>query len=290
MNDRLLRLEPEWRRRVAAAVASLTQAGCRGRVGLVLGSGLGNVAEALSGGGAVSFAQLKGFPAPTVAGHGGRVVWGESEGVPVVVIQGRLHPYEGLSWPDLLMPVATLAGLGLDTVLLTNAAGGLDPGYRPGDLMVIRDQIDMHLEDPLRGLLADPWQGAGAAAVALGRLPVPGPIYHAEKSRLLLDAAAAAGVGAHLGVYASVWGPSYETRAEIGFLRRLPAHAVGMSTAPEAVLLRAMGVDVVGLSCITNAAHEFGEALTTHDEVIETGRQARDRLTEVLHAFLARHP
>ncbi len=150
-------------------------------------------------------------------------------------------------------------------MLLTNAAGGLDPGYRPGDLMVIRDQIDTHFADPLRGLLADPWLGGGEAAAALGRAPAPGPLYHPEKSRLLYDAAAAAGVSAHLGVYASVWGPSYETRAEIGFLRRLPADAVGMSTAPEAVLLRAMGVDVVGLSCITNAAHEFGDALTTHD-------------------------
>ncbi len=290
MNDRLLRLDPDWRHRVAAAVAALSQAGCRGRIGLVLGSGLGNLADALSGGGAVSFADLKGFAAPTVAGHGGRVVWGESEGVPVVLIQGRLHPYEGLSWPDLLMPVATLAGLGMDTVLLTNAAGGLNAGYRPGDLMVIRDQFDVHFDDPLRGLLADPWRGGGAAAAALGRAPALWPIYHLEKTRLLLDAAAAAGVGAHLGVYASVWGPSYETRAEIGFLRRLPADAVGMSTAPEAVLLRAMGVDVVGLSCITNAAHEFGDTLTTHAEVIETGRQARDRLTEVLHAFLARHP
>jgi purine-nucleoside phosphorylase len=285
-----LRLEPTWRRRVEAAVAALAQAGCRGRIGLVLGSGLGNVADGLSGGGAVSFGDLPGFPAPTVQGHGGRVVWGESEGVPVVVLQGRLHPYEGLSWPDLLLPVATLAGLGLDTVLLTNAAGGLNPGYRPGDLMVIRDHLDMHLEDPLRGLLADPWLGGGAAAAALGRVPPPGPLYHPEKSRMLYDAAAAAGVGAHLGVYASVWGPSYETRSEIGLLRRLPADAVGMSTAPEAVLLHALGVDVVGLSCITNAAHEFGHALTTHAEVIETGRQARDRLTEVLHAFLARHP
>ncbi len=290
MNDRLLRLEPEWRRRVAAAVAALAQAGCRGRIGLVLGSGLGNVADALSGGGAVSFADLKGFAAPTVAGHGGRVVWGESEGVPVVLVQGRLHPYEGLSWPDLLLPAATLAGLGVDTVLLTNAAGGLNAGYHPGDLMVIRDQFDVHLEDPLRGLLADSWHGGGEAAAALGRVPPLWPLYHPDKTRRLLDAAAAAGVGAHLGVYASVWGPAYETRAEIGFLRRLPADAVGMSTAPEAILLRAMGVDVVGLSCITNAAHEFGDGLTTHAEVIETGRQARDRLTEVLHAFLARHP
>lgn len=285
MNPRLLRLEPEWRRRVAAAVASLAQGGCRGRVGLVLGSGLGNVADGLSSGGAAAFADLPGFPAPTVAGHGGRVVWGEIESVPAVVIQGRLHPYEGLTWPDLLLPVATLAGLGVDTVLLTNAAGGLNAGYRPGDLMVIRDHLDLHLEDPLRGLLTDPWLGARE----IGRVPPPGPLYHPEKTRRLFDVAAAAGVGAHLGVYASVWGPSYETRAEIGFLRRLPADAVGMSTAPEAVLLHAMGADVVGLSCITNAAHEFGEALTTHAEVIETGRQARDRLTDVIHAFLARH-
>lgn len=290
MNDRLQRLEPELRRRVAAAVASLAQAGCRGRVGLVLGSGLGNVADGLSGGGAVPFADLRGFPQTSVVGHGGRVVWGDADGVPVVVLQGRLHPYEGLAWPDLLLPVATLGCLDLDTVLLTNAAGGLNPGYRPGDLMVIRDHLDAHLEDPLRGLLADPWCGGGAAAALLGRVPPPGPLYHPEKSHLLLDAAAAAGVVLHQGVYASVWGPSYETRAEIGFLRRLPADAVGMSTAPETVLLRALGVDVVGLSCITNAAHETGHALTTHAEVVETGRQARTRLTDVLHAFLARHP
>jgi purine-nucleoside phosphorylase len=290
VNDRLQRLEPEWRRRVAAAVASLAQAGCRGRIGLVLGSGLGDLADGLSGGGAVSFADLRGFPETTVPGHGGRVVWGDADGTPVVVLQGRLHPYEGLAWPDLLLPVATLGCLDLDTVLLTNAAGGLNPGYRPGDLMVIRDQVDLHFEDPLRGLLTDPWRGGGVAAAVLGRVPPAGPLYQPDKSRLLIDAAAAAGVAIHQGVYASVWGPSYETRSEIGFLRRLPADAVGMSTSPEAVLLRALGVDVVGLSCITNAAHEFGEGLTTHAEVIETGRQARDRLLEVVHAFLARHP
>ncbi len=283
MSDRLDLLAPSFRARVAAAVDALRSRGCAGRAGMVLGSGLGNVADAVEGGGAVNYGELPGFPAPTVAGHGGRVVWGTIDGVSVVVLQGRLHPYEGLPWEVLLLPSATLACLDLSVVLLTNAAGGLNLYYQPGDLMVIRDHVDLHFHDPLRGLLADPWRGG---AFAVGRHPGFAPLYDPELSRGLVEAAAAAGIAVHSGVYASMWGPTYEARAEIGVLRRLAADAVGMSTAPEAVLLRALGVSVVGLSCITNPAHETGQAPLSHQEVIDTGLLVRDRMAEVLRGFL----
>jgi purine-nucleoside phosphorylase len=282
MSARLPLLSDRWRDRVEAAVVHLQDAGVHGRVGLVLGSGLGNFVDQVADARAIPYGSIPGFHSTSVAEHKGQLVCGEAAGVPVVVMQGRLHPYEGLDATEMLLPLAVLACLGVDTVVLTNAAGGLDPHYVPGDLMVIRDQIDWHWRDPLRGLLADPL-GAGAA---VGRVPGPLRLYDADLSRGLASAAAAAGVPVHQGVYASVWGPNYEPKTEIGMLRRAHCHAVGMSTAPEAALLHALGVKVVGLSCITNPSRETGQPELSHQDVVETGAMVRERVAEVLLAGL----
>lgn len=295
---RLALLAEPWRGRVAGAVTWLAGRGQGGRVGLVLGSGLGNFVDAVEGALAVDYAAIPGFTAPSVAEHSGRLVSGTAAGVPVLVMQGRLHPYEGLPYAELLLPTAVLAGLGVHTVVVTNAAGGLNRFFTPGDLMVIRDQIDLHLHDPLRGLLADPWAplpgaaGDGAARraqlAAIGRSGGIADLYDPELARELVAAAAAVGVPMHSGTYASMYGPAYEAKAEIGLLRRLGCDAVGMSTAPEAVLLRRLGVRTVGLSCITNPARETGQPELSHQDVVEVGAMVRDRIAKLLLEFLPR--
>lgn len=282
---RLTRLTETWRERVAEVAAQLRGRGFTGRVGLILGSGLGGVADALDSARSIGYGEIAGFPATTVAAHQGRLVAGSMAGVPVIVMQGRSHAYEGLPMTDALLPVAVLACLGIEVGLVTNAAGGLNRFFAPGDLMVIRDHVDLHLCDPLRGLLSD---GPGSTC-GIGRERCrPDPIYDEALSRSLVEVGATCGVPLREGVYASVWGPNYETRAEIGFLRRIGCDAGGMSTAPEAVLLSRLGVTVAGLSCITNPSREVGQPELSHDEVIEVGRLARDRLTRLLLALLPR--
>lgn len=284
MSERLNRLSGIWRDRVGEAAAFLQERGFTGRVGLVLGSGLGNFVDQVEGQEAVPYGEIPGYHTTSVAEHKGQLVRGTVGGVPVVVMQGRLHPYEGLDGHETMLPVAVLACLGVETVVLTNAAGGLDPHYVPGDLMVIRDQIDLHWRDPLRGLLADPL-GAGRE---VGRVPGPLRLFDADLSRELASAAASAGVPVHQGVYGSVWGPNYEPKTEIGMMRRMNCHAVGMSTAPEAALLHALGVKVVGLSCITNPSRETGQPELSHQDVVETGALVRERVAELLVAAVPR--
>jgi purine-nucleoside phosphorylase len=294
---RLGLLADPWRDRVARAAHWLGKRGFGGRVGLILGSGLGNVADALDGGGSVDYATIPGFRTPSVAEHSGRLVHGEAAGVPVLVMQGRLHPYEGLPHDELLLPTAVLACLGIEVAVVTNAAGGLNRFFTPGDLMVIRDQIDLHFEDPLRGLLARPLEPPSAAGLVradrtrlaeLGRSGGVTGLYDPNLARASADAAAAAGVPVHGGTYASMPGPAYEAKAEIGMLRRIGCDAVGMSTAAEVVLLHRLGVRTVGLSCITNPARETGQPELSHRDVVEVGRMVRDRIARLLLEFLPR--
>ncbi len=277
MNERLSRLTDTWRDDVAAAVAWLGERGCRGRIGLILGSGLGNVADGLEDAAAFPYGEIPGFVRTSVAEHKGRLVAGRAGGVPVVVLQGRLHPYEGLPPRILLHPAAVLAGLGVEAVVVTNAAGGLNRFYRPGDLMLVRDHVDLHLRDPLRGLLAPPPVTRAARATSP---------WDEQLARIVREAAAGAGIPLHEGVYASMWGPAYETRAEIGMLRRIGCDAVGMSTAPEASLLAALGVRLVGISCITNPSREVGQPELSHQDVVEVGQRVRERFTRLLEALL----
>jgi purine nucleoside phosphorylase len=304
---RLALLAVPWRSRVAEAAGWLRARGLGGRVGLILGSGLGGLVDALAGPVAVAYGEIPGFPAPTVADHEGRLVAGLIAGVPTLVMQGRSHAYEGLPPEEHLLPYAVIACLGIEIAVVTNAAGGLNRFFAPGDLMVIRDHVDLHLRDPLRGLVgaggaggADRgdgehgWGGKGGAGGDAGGVGEGGerlrtrPLYDEALSRALHEAGAGCGVPLREGVYASVWGPNYETRAEIGFLRRIGCDAGGMSTAPEAALLGRLGVRVVGLSCITNPSREVGQPELSHAEVIEVGRLARERLARLLLTFMPR--
>lgn len=278
---RLSLLAEPWQGRVRTATAWLDEKGFTGRVGLILGSGLGNFVTALDEARSVAYAEIPGFQTTTVAEHSGHFVCGHAAGVPVLVMQGRLHPYEGLPADELLLPTAVLAGLGVASVVVTNAAGGLNRFFAPGDLMVIRDQVDLHLHDPLRGLL----KGALPAA---GRRGFAGPLYAPSLAQALDEAGAAAGVALRSGTYASMWGPAYETKAEIGMLRRLGCDAVGMSTAPESAVLHRLGVALAGISCITNPARETGQPELSHADVVTVGKMVRDRMSRLLLAFLPR--
>ncbi len=315
MKERLDHLTEPWRGRVAEAVDWLSQRGFTGKVGLVLGSGLGNFVDSVEDAEIADYGEIPGYSTTSVAEHTGRLVCGTAGGVPVVVMQGRLHPYEGMPFDELLLPTAVLACLGIDLAVVTNAAGGLNRFYVPGDLMVIRDQIDMHFHDPLRGLMVQPFaplphlskswtdcvdeaadsdnESANDASseitrqlAAIGRCGGLPCLFDPEPARLLVQAAAQSGVPMHSGTYASMWGPAYEAKAEIGMLRRLGCDAVGMSTAPETVLLRRLGVSPIGLSCITNPARETGQPELSHQDVVEVGAMVRDRMARLLLAFL----
>ena len=297
MSDRLNLLSDQWRDRVAEAVDWLTDRGFGGKVGLVLGSGLGNFVDAVDAIDAVDYGEIPGYHTTSVAMHTGRLVCGTAAGVPVVVMQGRLHPYEGLAFDELLLPTAVLACLGIETAVVTNAAGGLNRHYVPGDLMVIRDQIDLHFHDALRGLLAEPFrpvvpeevsEDQVAKLAAIGRSGGLAHLFDPRLARLLVETAADCGVPMHSGTYASMYGPAYEAKAEIGMLRRIGCDAVGMSTAPETVLLKRLGVDPVGLSCITNPARETGQPELSHQDVIEVGEMVRERMASLLLGFLPR--
>ncbi len=295
MNERLARLAPVWRDRVQVAVEFLRDRGFRGKVGLILGSGLGNFVEAVDEAEAVAYGDIPGYKTTTVAEHTGRLVKGTAAGVPVIVMQGRLHPYEGLPSEELLLPTAVLACLGIDTAVVTNAAGGLNRYYRPGDLMAIRDQIDLHFHDPLRGLMTQPFAPPAAAdpdqqarLADLGRSGGLPDLFEPRLAEELVAAAADCGVPMHAGTYASMSGPAYEAKAEIGMLRRIGCDAVGMSTAPETVLLKRLGVAPVGLSCITNPARETGQPELSHQDVVEVGKMVRERMARLLLEFLPR--
>ena len=223
------------------------------------------------------FASIPHFPASTVAGHGGALVLGRSGSVPVAVMKGRVHHYEGYSLADVVFPVRVLGRLGVKTLVVTNAAGAVNALYRPGELMVIEDHVNL-LGNPLVGPNED----------ALGpRFPDMSEAY----DRALRDAAqracGEAGVVCHRGVYVAMTGPSYETPAEIRMVRALGADAVGMSTVPEVIAARHMGLRVVGLSCLTNMAAGILEKKLDHREVLETGERVKAALLDVLDRLVA---
>ena len=278
------RLHPDFEPRLRAAAEAARAAGLRGaRVGLVLGSGLGNVVDAMDEEASIAFPDIPGLHASTVQGHAGRLVQARSGEVDVLVLQGRLHAYEGLSMAEVVLPTALLCALGARTVVLTNAAGGLHPDMVAGDLTVLTDLFDLHLIDAGRGVLAPD----GDVPVELaGRAARPGRFFDRALARRLVEIGAEQRLPIRTGTYASLWGPNYETPVEIGLMRRLGADAVGMSTGPEAAVARALGARLAGVSCITNVAVEHGGGEVTHDEVIEVGAQRRGELATLLLAGL----
>lgn len=244
----------------------------RPSIGVVLGSGLGAFADALDDAVAVPFGDIPHFPAATVAGHSGALVVGRSRGVPVAVLKGRVHFYEGHRLDEVVFPVRVLGRLGVRTLVLTNAAGAINPAFAPGDLMVIEDHLNL-LGNPLLGPNED----------ALGpRFPDMSEAYDRGLRDAAEAACRAAGVRSHRGVYVSLPGPSYETPAEIRMFRTMGADAVGMSTVPEVIAARHMGMRVVGLSCLTNMAAGVTNRKLDHREVLETGERVKAALLEVL--------
>lgn len=248
-------------------------------VAVVLGSGLGAFADSLRNARALPFAELPGFPQATVQGHKGRLVYGTLETVPVLALQGRLHGYEGHDAATVAFPARVLGVLGARALVVTNAAGGCNPSFAPGDLMRITDHINLTGRNPL----------IGPNEERLGpRFPDLSKAYDARLAKALEEAARAAKHELRAGVYLQMTGPSYESPAEIRMARALGADAVGMSTVPEVIAAAHMGLPVCGISCITNLAAGIAQHALSHEEVMEVARAAGGKFIDLLRAFLPR--
>jgi purine-nucleoside phosphorylase len=247
-------------------------------IGIVLGSGLGGVADELEDAVAISFAELPGWPAATAPGHAGRLLLGNLAGTPVALLQGRFHLYEGIDPGLVVQPVLLFARLGARAVFLTNAAGGLEPSFGPGTLMVIRDHINLTGRNPLIGPNAE---SIGERFTDLTEAWSP---LLRERLRA---AAAEEGVELAEGIYVGLVGPTYETPAEVRMLAQLGGHAVGMSTVLEAIAARWAGLEVVGVSLVTNAGAGYSGVPLTHEEVLAAGLEAGPRLARVIRRFVA---
>ena len=246
------------------------------RVGIVLGSGLGGLADDLEDAVAIPFADLPGWPAATAPGHVGRLLLGRIGGTPVVMLQGRFHLYEGNDPGLVVQPVLLFRRLGAEVVVLTNAAGGVDPGFGPGTLMIIRDHLNLTGRSPLYGPNAD---DIGPRFQDLTEAWSP-------RLRAALRAAGEAeGIELTEGVYAGLLGPQYETPSEVRMLRTLGADAVGMSTVLECIAARWTGLEVCGVSLVTNAGAGYSGEPLSHEEVLAAGAEAGPRLARVIRRF-----
>ena len=248
------------------------------RIGIVLGSGLGGLADDLEEPVAIPFADLPGWPAATAPGHAGRLLLGHLAGTPVAMLQGRFHLYEGNDPGLVVQPVLLFARLGARAVFLTNAAGGLDPSFGPGTLMVITDHINLTGRNPL----------IGPNAPTIGeRFTDLTEAWSPELRQRLHAAADAEGIALAEGVYVGLTGPNYETPAEVRMLAQLGGHAVGMSTVLEAIAARWAGLEVVGVSLVTNPGAGYSGQPLTHEEVLAAGLEAGPRLARVIRRFVA---
>jgi purine-nucleoside phosphorylase len=249
------------------------------RLGVVLGSGLGAVADAVMDAVIVPYADIPHFPQSTVEGHSGRIVAGELGGVGVIVMQGRVHSYEGYTPAQVTFPMRVLGALGVRAVVLTNAAGGIQAGYSIGHLVALCDHINFMGWNPLTG----PNEPRFACIPGAGlRFFDMTEAYSRRLRRLAAEAAAAEGIDLDEGVYLATPGPSFETPAEIRAFRTLGASLVGMSTVPETIVARHMGIEVLGISCVTNLAAGLGDKQLSHAEVFEAGRQVEHKLARLL--------
>jgi purine-nucleoside phosphorylase len=253
------------------------------RIGIVLGSGLGAVAEAVAEPVFVPYEEIPHFPRSTVEGHSGRMVAGKLNGVPVIVMQGRVHFYEGYTPQQITFPMRVLGRLGLTHVILTNAAGGINDHYHVGDLVLLADHINLLGFNPLIG----PNEARFGDGVRSGlRFFDMTEAYSVELRSLAQQAARTEGAALHEGVYLATSGPSFETPAEIRAFRALGADLVGMSTVPETIVARHMGIRVLGISCVTNLAAGISPTQLSHQEVFETGKRVQDRLAGLLARLL----
>ncbi len=251
------------------------------RIAIVLGSGLGGVVDLLDARprARLSYADIPNVPGATVEGHAGELVAGNVRGIPAIILSGRAHPYEGYTHREATLLLRAVMALGVETVVLTNAAGGLNPDYDPGDMMLIADQINLSGENPLLGPNLDRFGP---------RFPPLTDAYDSSLRRSAHESAERTGVTLREGVYVMLSGPAYETRAEMRMLRAIGADAVGMSTAHETIVARHANRRVLGFSLITNKATEDVETGATHEEVIEMGRVGATALVTLLGDLLPR--
>ncbi|HEY3128424.1 MAG TPA: purine-nucleoside phosphorylase [Acidobacteriota bacterium] len=248
-------------------------------IGLILGSGLGEFLNSLTGNTSLSYADIPNFPRSTVIGHSGNLVFNHIGSLPVLTMQGRTHYYEGYPIEEVVFPVRVLVKLGVQKLIVTNAAGGVNPRFKPGDLMLITDHINLMATNPLLGQNLD----------ALGpRFPDMTEAYSSELQKLALAAAKENKIALRRGIYAALAGPSYETPAEIRMLALLGADAVGMSTVPEVIAANHAGVKVLGISCITNMAAGVLNKKLDHSEVLQTTKLVKDKFSSLLQAILER--
>lgn len=246
-------------------------------IALILGSGLGGFADKIEVKETLSYSDIPGFPVSTVAGHAGRFVFGYCDGVPVAVMQGRVHMYEGYTPQEAVLPVRLLHALGAKVLFLTNAAGGIQPGMHAGEFMLITDQISSFVPSPLRGANMD----------ELGvRFPDMSEIYSRRLNQIIRKIAVNADIPLKEGVYVQTAGPAYESPAEIRMFRMLGADAVGMSTAIEAIAARHCGMEICGVSCISNLAAGISPHPLTHEEVKEAGDKAAPQFEQLVRQAL----
>lgn len=256
---------------VAAALA-----GRKPRVAIVLGSGLGQLADQIDDAVRIGYADIPGFHVPTVQGHKGELVAGTLAGIPVIAQSGRFHMYEGHAATDAVLPIRVFASLGATTLIVTNAAGGIRRSFGPGTLMLISDHINLTGRNPLEGPVL-----AGET-----RFPDMTIAYDGELRATARRVASEQGTTLDEGVYCALLGPTYETPAEVRMLDRLGVDAVGMSTVPEVIVARARGMRCLGISTITNAAAGTTGALLSHAEVMDVAGQVTDRLTRIVTGVL----
>ena len=248
-------------------------------IGLILGSGLGSLADSIEDAEYYDYSDLPNFPISTVEGHAGRLVIGKLSGKIVIAMQGRFHFYEGYSMNEVTFPVKVMKLLGVKTLLVTNAAGAVNTSFKPGDLMVINDHINLSGSNPLIGRNLDEF---GV------RFPDMSEAYDKKLVALAKDVASSQGIDIKEGVYAMMSGPTYETPAEIRMLRAIGADAVGMSTVPEVIIAKHSGMSVVGISCLTNMAAGILEQPLNHEEVIETSNMVKNNFINLMLSLIER--
>lgn len=250
-------------------------------VALVLGSGLGEFGEQIRLDCSIEYEEIPGFPCSTVAGHSGRFLFGYLEGKPVVAMQGRVHYYEGYDMSDVVLPIRLMGMLGAKTIILTNAAGGINTSFSAGDLMLITDHLSFLVPSPLRGPNVD----------EIGtRFPDMSQVYSREIANLVRNSAKELSIRIQEGVYLQATGPQYETPSEIKAFRMLGADAIGMSTTCEAIAAAHMGMQVCGISCVTNMAAGISERPLSHDEVKESACRSKESFSRLLTTVISALP
>lgn len=256
-----------------------SQSKTKPRIGIILGTGLGALADEIETEASIAYGEIPGFPEPTVETHSGRLLLGELEGQPVVAMQGRFHRYEGYTLREVTFPVRVLRELGAEILLISNASGGMNPLWEVGDLMLIADHINLLGDSPL----------IGPNAEQLGpRFPDMSDPYDPELQGLAMEVAKEQRVTLHRGVYVAVSGPNLETRAEYRFLRAIGADVVGMSTVPEVIVAVHGGMRVLGISIITDACLPDALEPATVEEIIRVAGEAEPKLTELIRGTIAR--